>query len=125
MNRNNKIFDSQITDQDILEFVLILKDIVLTAIFSKTNFNDAIKTFQYLCFLRPDLMLPALIDKLYTSLHTLAEPHRYPPLLACLVSVPREIVCMKETRLHVIPLLIAVLPGIDINDLNKFINALK
>ncbi len=113
-----------ISDTDIEEFVLCLRDIVLTAIFSKTNFNDAIKTFQYLCFLRSDLMLPLLIDKIYSSFESLIEPHRYTPMLACLTSVPRELTAyhgVYHSQKHVIQLLISVLPGIDINDLNKFI----
>ena len=123
--KKNRAEATFINDQDIEEFVLCLRDIVLIAIFSKTNFNDAIKTFQYLCFLRSDLMLPLLIDKLYNTLDSLTEPHRYTSLLACLTSVPRELVSYNDlypsAQKHVIQLLCAVLPGIDINDLNKFI----
>lgn len=98
------------------------------SIFSKTNFNDAIKTYQYLCFLRSDIMLPPLIDQIYSCLENQTDgdqAHRYSPLLACLVSVPRELVSFNvnfpNVQKHVIPLLKSVLPGIDINDLNKFI----
>lgn len=99
------------------------------AIFSKTNFNDAIKTFQYLCFLRSDIMLPPLIDEIYTcieSSHTETQhTDRFSPMLACLVSVPKELVSFNSrfanVQKHVIQLLKNVLSGIDINDLNKFI----
>ena len=40
-----------------------MKDAVFTAIFSKTNQTDAVKAFQSLCFLRPDICIPHLIDK--------------------------------------------------------------
>lgn len=124
--RKGRSPDSYIKESDVEEFVLIMKDLVLTSIFSKTNFNDAIKTFQYLCFLRSDIMLPALIDKLYAAFEPLAEPpHRYTPMLACLVSVPKELVSYNSKfpncQKHVIQLIINVIPGIDINDLNKFI----
>lgn len=66
-------------------------------------------------------MLPPLISQIYICFESLTEPHRYTPLLACLVSVPRELVTNPESQKHVIQLLISVLPGIDINDLNKFI----
>ena len=71
-------------------------------------------------------MLPPLIEKIYSSFQTLIEPHRYTSMLACLVSVPREIVKYNpnyvfQAQSQVITLLISVLPGIDINDLNKFI----
>lgn len=99
------------------------------SIFSKTNFNDAIKTFQYLCFLRSDIMLPPLIDQFYSVLEDSESEvdctHRYTPMLACLISVPKELVSFNPRypglQKHVIPLLRSVLPGIDINDLNKFI----
>ncbi len=42
-------------EEDTFKFVSCLKDVTLVAIFSKTHFNDAIKTFQYLCFLRSDV----------------------------------------------------------------------
>ncbi len=69
-------------------------------------------------------MLPLLIDRMYTSFDSLIEPHRYTPMLACLTSVPRELTAYNggyHSQKHVIQLMIAVLPGIDINDLNKFI----
>lgn len=117
--------ESYISSEDIEDFVLILRPICLTAIFSKTNFNDAIKAFQYLCFLRPDMMLPVLMDRISCSFELTAEPHRYTPMLACLTSVPRELVSYYNAAYHsqkyVIQLLLSVLPGIDINDLNKFI----
>lgn len=98
------------------------------SIFSKTSFNDAIKTFQYMCFLRGDIMLPPLIDQIYSCLDgdsSVDHTHRFTPMLACLVSVPKELVSFNprfpSVQKHVIQLLKAILPGIDINDLNKFI----
>jgi proteasome activator subunit 4 len=113
--------ESYINDQDVEDFVLIMRDLVFTAMFSMTNLNDAIKSFQYLCFLRSDLMLPTLLENMNKCFETsqLAEAHRYAPVLACLASVPRELV--KSNQKIIIQLLISVLPGIDINDLNKFI----
>ncbi|RNA36559.1 proteasome activator complex subunit 4 isoform X2 [Brachionus plicatilis] len=122
--REGRDTESFIQPSDIEELVLCLKDIVLKGLFSKNNFNDAIKTFQYLCFLRADLMLPTLIDQVYESFEINVQPHRYTPLLACLVSVPRELVSYDQsvdTQKHVLHLLISVLPGIDLNDLNKLI----
>lgn len=127
-----KLFRSKTTvernslkEEDTIKFVNCLKDIVLTAIYSKTHFNDAIKTFQYLCFLRNDIMLPPLLDQIYRSFEVLIEPHRYTSMLACLVSVPRELsIYSKDARFSnhsIVQLLISILPGIDINDLNKFI----
>lgn len=115
-----------IQDSDISSMVNCLKDIVLTAIFSKTHFNEAIKAFQYLCFLRSDIMLPPLLEKISTSFDVLIETHRYTSMLACLVSVPRELVSFnpmvrRQFQLDIVDLMCSVLPGIDVNDLNKFI----
>jgi proteasome activator subunit 4 len=126
--RNKKTIEENLLhEEDTIKFVECLKDITLTAIFSKTHFNDAIKTFQYLTFLKADIMLPPLLDKIYDSFEILIEPHRYTSMLACLVSVPRELaIYSKDLMLHnhqhnLIQLFISILPGIDINDLNKFI----
>jgi hypothetical protein len=86
-SRKGKDLSVFLQEEEIDEFVLILKDVVLTAIFSKTHFNDAIKTFQYLCFLRADIMLPPLMEMIYNSFESPTEPHRYTSMLACLVSV--------------------------------------
>jgi proteasome activator subunit 4 len=114
-----------INDEDVTEFVSILKDVVFTAMFSKSNHSDAKHTFQYLVFLRGEIMLPPLIDKIYESLESVIEPHRYTSILSCLLSVSREIVKYNrfhretQTQMNAIQLMIAVLPGLDANDANK------
>jgi proteasome activator subunit 4 len=115
-----------ITDDDITEFVNAMKDVTFTAIFSKSHHSHAKQAFQSLCFLRSDIMLPQLIDKIQSSFESLIEPHRYTSMLSCLVVAAREIATFnkrstEQTQLQVIPLLCSVLPGLDPNDLNKFI----
>jgi hypothetical protein len=74
-------------------------------------------------------MLPPLIEKLKAShfQQTKSEhAHKYTPMLACLVSVPHELVTLDFTSSpleigNLIELIHSVLPGIDINDLNRFI----
>ena len=56
-----------IQESDIDEFVNALKEVSFTAMFSKSNQSSAIKAFQYLTFLRGNIMLPPLIDKLNES----------------------------------------------------------
>jgi hypothetical protein len=116
--------ENLISNEDVTEFVNAMKDVVFTAIFSKSNQSDAKRAFQYLSFLRGEIMLPQLIDKIYESLESLTEPHRYTSMLTCLVSVGREIARYNpfhkvQTQMHVIQLLLAVLPGLDPNDSNK------
>ena len=71
-------------------------------------------------------MFPPLIEKVNLSLESLVEPHRYTSILSCLVSVARELATFNpnnlvQTQIHVIPLLCAVLPGLDPNDSHKCI----
>ena len=122
--------DYYITDEQILEFVNALKEVSFTAIFSKSNTTQAKKAFQYLTFLRGDIMLPPLIQKIYDSFQSLTEPHRYTSMLGCLVKVSRELVTFNpnheaQTQLHLLPLLNAVLPGLDPNDSNKTVLTLQ
>ena len=86
-DRTNR--DYYITDEEIAEFVNALKDVAFTAIFSKSNTTQAKKAFQFLTFLRGDIMLPPLISKIYESFQSLTEPHRYTSMLGCLVKVIR------------------------------------
>ncbi len=128
-DRSNK--SHYITDSEIVEFVEILKPIAFTAIFSKSNSNEAKKTFQYLSYLRGDLMLEPLVAKIYDSIQSLTEPHRYTSMLGCLVKVSRELATYNpniqgiQTQMHIVPLLNAVLPGLDPNDSNKSVLTLQ
>jgi len=132
---NNKWYyktnpSSHLTDDDIAEFVGALKDAAFTAIFSKSNGSQAKKAFQYLTFLRGDIMLPPLVTKMHESFQSLVEPHRYTSILGCLVKVARELVTYnplhsEQTQLHLIPLINAVLPGLDPNDSNKTVLTLQ
>lgn len=114
-----------ISNTDVTEFVEAMKGVTFTAIFSKSNHSDAKKAFQYLTFLRGEIMLPPLIDMIYVSLESLTEPHRYTSILSVVVAVSREIATYNrfhkdtQTQMHVIALMTAVLPGLDPNDANK------
>lgn len=103
-----------------------MRGVVFTAIFSKSNHGDAKKAFQYLTFLRGEIMLPPLVDMIYESLESLTEPHRYTSILSVLVAVSRELATYnrfhkpgQQTQMHVIQLMTAILPGLDPNDANK------
>ena len=105
-------------------FVNALREVTFTAMFSPTHHLIARKAFLYLTFLNGEIMLPPLVDKLNESITSLIEPDRYTKLLSCAVAVAREMTIYSpehalHTQLYVIPLLSAVLPGIDPNDSNK------
>jgi len=55
----------------------------------------------------------------------MTEPHRFTSIMNCLTRITRQIVQQTSSYSHgqtyVVPLLMAVLPGIDLNDLQKTI----
>lgn len=87
------------------------------------NTTDVGKLFKHLADLRPELIIPEVIDRVYTTLDSLTEPHKLTAALQCLVSVSRALVSGHNGytlgKTHVIPILYATLPGIDPNDFKK------
>lgn len=99
------------------------KPIALQAMYSRMNTNDVGKVFKHLADLRPELIIPEVIERVYTTLDSLTEPNKMTAALQCLVSVSRALVCghngYTTGKTHVIPILFATLPGIDPNDCKK------
>ncbi|KFM69250.1 Proteasome activator complex subunit 4, partial [Stegodyphus mimosarum] len=91
--------------------------------FSKRGCLDSAIALQNLGALRPEIVIPPLLERLYSSLETLIEPHRLTAAMHCLVPVSRSLVqsnkYFPEGPSHVIPLLMGALPGIDPNDIKK------
>lgn len=91
--------------------------------FSRVGAYEASIAFHQLAQLRPNLVIPPILDRLYSALDTVTEPHRLTATLQCIVSVIRPLVRggkdYPEGPTHVIPLLMACLPAIDPNDIRK------
>jgi proteasome activator subunit 4 len=91
--------------------------------FSRFGAHEASIAFHQLAQLRPELVIPPLLERLYSALDTVTEPHRLTAALQCLVAVARPLVrggrFYPEGPTHVIPLLMASLPAVDPNDLRK------
>lgn len=115
--------EKKLTDAEITEFVESLKSVALLAMFSKTGSMDSAVALQNLSILRPEIVIPPVLERLYSSLETLTEPHRLTATMHCVVSVARGIVqgnkFFPEGPSHVIPLLMGALPGLDPNDIKK------
>ncbi|XP_047137768.2 proteasome activator complex subunit 4A isoform X1 [Hydra vulgaris] len=123
-NWQNQIRDEfKITDKDIERFVLMLKDICLLSMYSKSGSGSAAVTLQNLALLRADIVLPSVIDRTVEALETIVEPHQVTAALQCLTSVSRTLVSggdhFPAAPTHILTLLYAVLPGIDPNDFHK------
>ena len=95
----------------------------LSSMYARSHFTSAAATFRELASLRPEVVLPPLIDRFYASLDSLTEPHKLTSTLVVTTSVARMIVDpgpgYPEAKTHVVPMLVSVLPGIDPNDLPK------
>ncbi|KAK6639500.1 hypothetical protein RUM43_007773 [Polyplax serrata] len=114
----------KLTEEDIDRFVESMKGIAMQAVFSKVGCNDASIALQHLATLRPKIIVPALIERFYSTLDSLTEPHKLTSVMHCVAMVARPLVQgpkygYPEGPTHVIPLLLSTLPGIDANDFKK------
>ncbi|XP_018576290.1 proteasome activator complex subunit 4 [Anoplophora glabripennis] len=114
----------KLTDENIDKFVNILKPCIEQAMFSRMGSQDTSLALQYLASLRPNIIIPMTLDKLYSSMYSLTEPHKLTSSMMGVIAVGRYMVQgsrnnFPEGPTHVIPLLMELLPGIDPNDIRK------
>lgn len=55
--------ESKLKDDDLTEFVECLKPAVMLAVFNKSGSFDAAGALQNLALIKPDIVLPTLLDK--------------------------------------------------------------
>ena len=105
-----------ISDKDITDFVETVKPAAFHSMWSKFGFLDAGFTLQNLAVLRPELVLPTLVERLSSSLDVVTEPHKLTASLHSMIGVGRPLVTFSkfypEGQGHVLPLLFSTLPGI-------------
>lgn len=121
---NNVPEHYRLTDEDIDRFVNILKPCIEPAVFSRLGSQDVSLALSYLASLRPNLIIPGILDKLYSSMDILTEPHKLTSNMMAVIAIGRHMIQgthnnYTEGPTHVIPLLMALLPGIDPNDIRK------
>uniref|UniRef100_A0A8C9TIB6 Proteasome activator subunit 4 n=1 Tax=Scleropages formosus TaxID=113540 RepID=A0A8C9TIB6_SCLFO len=113
----------KLTEQDITDFVESMMQPVLLAMFSKTGSLDAAQALQNLALMRPELVIPPVLEKTYPAMETLTEPHQLTATLSCMIGVARSLVSggsrYPEGPTHMMPLLMRALPGVDPNDFSK------
>ena len=147
----NPLESYQITESDITDFVNCVKECAFISVFNKAHFEEAAKACHCLSQLRPELIVPPLVElfvlilffefmiiysifRLFSSIDSMTEPHRFRSIITCLAGMTRQIVQQtphfSQGQTYVLPLLMAVLPGIDSNDFKKtavtfqFLNAI-
>lgn len=115
--------DYKLREQDITEFVEMFKPVAFQAMYSRLGTNDVSKVFKGLADLRPELILPGILERVNNTIDSITEPHKFTAALQALVSVANVMVSGRRgsetAKTNVIPLLFAVLPGIDSNDFKK------
>ncbi|XP_034148173.1 proteasome activator complex subunit 4A isoform X6 [Esox lucius] len=113
----------KLTEEDITAFVESMMQPVLLAMFSKTGSLDAAQALQNLALMRPELVIPPVLEKTYPAMETLTEPHQLTATLSCMIGVARSLVPggprFPEGPTHMLPLLMRALPGVDPNDFSK------
>ncbi|XP_046884684.1 proteasome activator complex subunit 4A isoform X1 [Hypomesus transpacificus] len=112
-----------LTEQDITTFVESMMQPVLLAMFSRTGSLDAAQALQNLALMRPELVIPPVLEKTYPAMETLTEPHQLTATLSCMIGVARSLVSggprFPQGPTHMLPLLMRALPGVDPNDFSK------
>ncbi|KAK0043720.1 proteasome activator complex subunit 4, partial [Biomphalaria pfeifferi] len=112
----------KLTETQVTVFVESLKSAVFLALFGKSGCGAdfACKALNNLATLRPALVLPPLLEKMYQAMETLTEPHRvFTFIIAITWPLVSSVESYPEGQLHVLPLLKLSLPGIDPNDNRK------
>ncbi|KAG5878460.1 hypothetical protein JTB14_022783 [Gonioctena quinquepunctata] len=114
----------KLTDDDIDRFVNILKPCIEQAMFNRMGLQDTSLALQYLASLRPNIIIPMTLEKLYASMSSLTEPHKLTSSMMAVIACGRYMVegarnNYPDGPTHVIPLLMELLPGIDPNDIRK------
>lgn len=61
----------------------------MTAMFGKMGGIDAGQALQHLATIRPNLIIPDVMERLYSVLDSLTEPHKLTASMNCVVSVAR------------------------------------
>lgn len=62
----------------------------MTAIFNKLNVNDAALTLHYLATMRPNLVIPHVMDKVSSTLDSLStESYKLIATLSCMEAIAR------------------------------------
>ncbi|GAB6022437.1 hypothetical protein CHUAL_006550 [Chamberlinius hualienensis] len=113
----------RLTDENITEFVNCMKPCVLLSMFAKSSCVDAGIALKHLACLRPELIIPAVLERFYSSVETLTEPHRLVAVIHCLCKILPSLVeggkFNSNDPANVLPILTLCLPGIDSNDIQK------
>ena len=107
----------RLSDSDIEEFILCLKPVMFHMMFNEKFDYTSKPVFNILSTIRPDLVIPTLLEKFKSSIVSLTESHSLKSCLVTLKHCSRPLV--ENYPMEVIQILKDIIPGIDINDIWK------
>lgn len=81
--------DFKLSDDDIDRFVNILKPCLDISLYSRRVSNEVNFALLHLSALRPNIIIPMILEKLYAALDSLTEPHRLISTMSAVISVSR------------------------------------
>lgn len=113
--------DRRLTSSIRVEFVRTLRTVCLLSMFSKDPLTSLAtqSSLKRMAFLEPSLILPAVLQRSFTSLEALETTQRTTAVIATLAATSQPLVSMQvypAGAKHLAPLLHLCLPGIDLND---------
>ncbi|XP_034942579.1 proteasome activator complex subunit 4-like [Chelonus insularis] len=119
----------KLTDADIDAFVKCMMPVAMTAMFSHTSVTMTCTVLRLLATIRPNMVIPCVLERLYSTLDSVTEPHKLTAAMMTVTAVARPMVqgrrninknyTYNEGPSRVITLLFSSLPGIDANDFKK------
>lgn len=109
------------------EFVRLLRTVSLLSIFAKDPLTSlsAQSSIKRMAFLQPEMVLPAVLQRSYSSLESLETTQRTTAVIATLSATSQALLSpgvYAPGAKHLAPLLHLCLPGIDMNDPIKTVN---
>lgn len=109
------------------EFVLTLRTVCLLSMFSKDSLTIASSqaSLKRMSILEPELVLPAVLERSFSSLEALETTHRTTAIITALSTLSLPLVSREIYRggaKNLVPLLQLCIPGIDLNDPMKTIS---
>jgi proteasome activator subunit 4 len=112
------------------KIVEIISPVLLLSMFGKDGglVQASQKALSFLAWVKPEHILPAILERVYPSLSNLVETHRTSSAITTLgaVAIPLlDRTNYKDGGLHIVPLIQLCLPGIDLNDIGKTVGILN
>ncbi|WFD08563.1 Proteasome activator BLM10 [Malassezia vespertilionis] len=109
------------------DFILSLRTVCLLSMFSKDPLSilSAQTSLKRMAYLAPELVIPHILQRSFTSLEALETTHRTTAVISTLISISLPLLSRQvypAGAKHLAPLLHLCLPGIDLNDSLKTIS---